>query len=50
MSGIGTSAAGRRCGRGSRGHAKSKRPMAIVARLVARGNTVSSFEPRASSR
>ena len=34
ISGIGTLAVGRRVGRGSRGDAKSRRPMATAARLV----------------
>jgi len=40
---------GRRVGRGSRGHANIKRPMATAARLVASGDSITSFCPRSYS-
>ena len=49
MSGTGTSAVGRRVGRGRRGQAKISRPMATAARLVAKGDSIVSFCPRSYS-
>ncbi len=44
MSGVGTFAVGRRVGRGSRGHANTRRPMATAARLVASGQSMTIFD------
>jgi len=49
MSGMGTSAVGRRVGRGRRGHAKIRRPMETAARLAAKGDSIVSFCPRSYS-